>query len=139
MKKVVFVGLSNKKDVEPFDVTTNSGQIIKKIIDKLNYDCYKLNLVPYAPMDSLGKLRYPTKKEIDESIPIFKQEIVKIRPDCIVALGNIVSKELKEIDIYQSKLVCVKHPSYIYVYKRKLLDEYITDLILQIKLVIEDK
>lgn len=132
IKKVAFIGLSNKKDKEPFDITTNSGKIINEIIDRLNYNCYKLNLVPYAPIDKSGKLRYPTKKEINESIPFFKQEIDKIKPDCIVGFGRIVNEELKKINLYQNILICAKHPSYIYVYKRNLLDKYIEDLINEI-------
>ena len=43
MKKVVFVGLSNKKDKEPFDKTTNSGKIINEVINYLDCECFKLN------------------------------------------------------------------------------------------------
>ena len=68
MKKVVFVGLSNKKDKEPFDKTTNSGKIINEIINHLNYECHKLNLVPFTPTDESGKIRYPTNEEIKKSI-----------------------------------------------------------------------
>ena len=129
MKKVVFVGLSNKKDKEAFDETTNSGKIINEIINQLDYECFKLNLVPYAPTDEFGKLRYPTKEEIKKSLKNFKKEIEKIKPNCIVGLGNIVNNELKKITKYQKILICEKHPSYIYVYKKAHLKQYITNLI----------
>lgn len=129
MKKVVFVGLSNKKDKEPFDNTTSSGKIINEVVNQLDCECFKLNLVPYAPTDKSGKLRYPTKKEIKESLNYLKKEIKKLNPDCIVGLGNIVNNELKKIKEYQSILICEKHPSYIYVYKKTYLEQYKTNLI----------
>ena len=138
MKKVVFVGLSNKKDKEPFDKTTNSGKVIDKVINQLDYECFKLNLVPYAPTDKFGKLRYPTKEEIKSSLKNFKKEIEKIKPNCIVGLGNIVNNELKKITKYQKNLICEKHSSYIYVYKKAYLEQYITNLIDEINKRIGD-
>ena len=129
MKKVVFVGLSNKKDKEPFDKTTNSGKIINEVINYLDCECFKLNLVPFAPLNKFGKLRYPTKEEIKKSLNDFKKTIKKLNPDCIVGLGNIVNNELKKIEEYQSFLICEKHPSYIYVYKKIYLKQYKTNLI----------
>lgn len=135
-KRVVFVGLSNKINQEPFDIATNSGKIINEIIDKLNCECYKINLVPYAPVDELGKLRYPNKKELKEGLLLLEIELDKINPTCIVGLGNIVHKNLKKLDKYKNILLLKKHPSYIYVYKRKELDDYINDIILNIKRMI---
>lgn len=139
MKKVVFVGLSNKKDKEPFDKTTNSGKIISEVINHLEYECFKLNLVPFAPINKFGKLRYPTKEEIKRSLNYFKKEIEKINPDCIVGLSNIVNNELKKIKEYQSILICEKHPSYIYVYKKADLEQYKSNLIDKINKKIDDK
>ena len=132
MKKVVFIGLSNKKAKEPFDKTTNSGKIINEVINRLNYECFKLNLVPYAPIDKFGKLRYPTKEEIKNSLNKLKKELANINPNCIVGLGNIVNNELKKIKEYQNILICAKHPSYIYVYKKTYLEQYKTNLIAKI-------
>ena len=133
MEKIVFIGVSNKKDKEPFDISTNSGKIIHDIIKELNYDCYKLNLVPYVPLTKEGKLRYPTKEEIKESMPLLKKELREINPNCIISLGNVVSKELKKIKEYQNIILFENHPSYIYVYKRKELDEYKKRIIEKIK------
>ena len=49
--KIVFVGLSNKINKMPFDITTNSGKIVHEIISRLKDDCYLMNLVDYAPLD----------------------------------------------------------------------------------------
>ena len=128
MKKVVFIGLSNKKDKEPFDKTTNSGKIINEVINHLDCKCFKINLVPYAPLNESGKLRYPTKEEIKKALNDFKKTIKKLKPDCIVGLGNIVNKELKKIKKYQNILICETHPSYVYVYKKRELNQYIKNL-----------
>ena len=133
MKKVVFVGLSNKPSLEPFDTSTNSGKVLQMIIDKCDCEFFKINLVDYAPLDSRNKLRYPSKKEIDDAIPLFVQKIEKINPDVIVSFGNLVSLSLKEIGIFDNKTIYKKHPSYIYVYKRKELEIYINDIINDIK------
>ena len=128
MKKVVFIGLSNKKDKEPFDKTTNSGKIINEVINHLDCKCFKINLVPYAPLNESGKLRYPTKEEIAESINYLNEQLENIKPDCIVGLGNMVNKELKKIEKYQNILICETHPSYVYVYKKRELNQYIKNL-----------
>ena len=139
MKKVVFVGLSDKKDKEPFDKTTNSGKIINEIINCLDCECFKLNLVPFAPLNKFGKLRYPTKEEIQKSLNQFKKTIKRLNPDCIVGLGIIVNNELNKIGEYQNILICEKHPSYIYVYKKTYLEQYITNLVDKINKILGGK
>ncbi|MDD3452903.1 MAG: hypothetical protein PHN42_01325 [Bacilli bacterium] len=130
--KIVFVGLSNKKNLKPFDKKTKSGEIIDQIIDALDDHCYKLNLVSYAPLNDDNKLRYPTKLEIIKERPKFLREIKKINPDIIIGFGNIVGNELKKIKLINNKLIIKKHPSYIYVYKRKEINNYIEDTISEI-------
>ena len=130
--KVLFVGLSNKPNIEPFDSSTKSGQVVDSIIKKINFECYKINFVNYAPIDSGGKLRYPTKKEIESAVPDFVNSVANLRPDLIVSFGAIVSDELRKIDLMNIQIICEKHPSYISVYKRKFLDEYIDNIVLQI-------
>jgi hypothetical protein len=61
------VGLSNKPSLEPFDISTNSGKVLQMIIDKSACEFFKINLVDYAPLDSSNKLRYPSKKEINDA------------------------------------------------------------------------
>jgi len=130
--KIVFVGLSNKKDMIPFDIRTNSGKIVNEIISKIDAECYKLNLVSFAPLDSTDKLRYPTKIEIKKEIPIFLNNIKNINPDLIIGFGNIVCNELNKIDEIKTKLIIEKHPSYMYIYKKKELEDYIENIIIQI-------
>lgn len=126
--KIVFVGLSNKIGVEPFDQSTNSGQVIEKIMRNFNHKFFKMNLVSYAPIDKEGKLRYPTKKEIEKEIPKFIEKIKEINPNLILGFGSIVTSYLNKIDVIQNKVLFFKHPSYIYIYKRKELNMYIEDI-----------
>lgn len=130
--KIIFVGLSNKIDLKPFDSTTKSGQIIDKIIDNLDDTCFKMNLVSYAPLDENNKLRYPTKKEIEKAIPDFLKQVDIINPDIIISFGNIVSYELEKLEQTKYRLIQKKHPSYVTVYKHKQINDYIDDILLSI-------
>lgn len=127
--RILFVGLSNKIGREPFDINTNSGKIVHDIIGKLNHDCYVLNLVQYAPVNIEGKLRYPNKCEINDSIPSFLKRVDELKPDLIIAFGKIVSNELYKIKGIEDKLLTKQHPSYVYIYKKKTLDNYVRDII----------
>lgn len=133
---VMWVGLSAKKvnDVNnnfPLQDDTNSGKIIKNMEDKLSsLKFYKTNLVKCLPLDNKNKLRYPTAKEISICTENLLKEIDIIRPKIIVLLGNMVSKHIKKyLKENQIKLniITIKHPSYIYVYKRKYISDYIEE------------
>ena len=130
--KVLFVGLSNKPNVEPFDSSTNSGKVVDSIINKLECDCHKVNLVNYAPVNENNKLRYPTTNEISAVIPEFMEFVTNLKPDLIVAFGNVVSNELQKIDMLNCKIIYHKHPSYILVFQRKNLENYISKIVSEI-------
>lgn len=143
--QVICVGLSAKlksnNDETPLDPRTVSGKIIKAIEDKVGFQFYKTNLVKCAPLNQCGKLRYPTSEEVSFCIPQLKGEIEEIRPKVVLLLGQKVSKGIEKhrnIKIpdfpgyqYQAinhngvKYIAIQHPSYIYVYKRKELQQYI--------------
>lgn len=126
MKKILFIGLSNKEGCEPLESGTKSGDLIDNIINKLNEDCYKINLVNFAPLDDKGKLRYPNKSEMDKGYKNLKVFIENLNPDLCVFLGNIVNKYLSnKITNY----IKIKHPSYMAVYKRKYTTNYIDDTV----------
>ena len=120
--KIVFVGLSNKKDMEPFDIHTATGKIISHIIEQLNADCYKINLVQFAPLDDNGKLRYPNKKEISEGVNQTLDWLNINKPDKIILLGNIVGKAL---NIENS--IKVHHPAY--AIRNGKVNEYIKEVV----------
>jgi len=70
MYKIAIVGISNKPNCSPMDDTTNTGKIINMIIEYFpEIEFYKTNLVNFAPLNELGKLRYPTKQEVNDNIP----------------------------------------------------------------------
>lgn len=138
MKKVVFVGISNKCDKSAFDCSTASGKIIEHIIKHLSCACEKINYVSYAPTDLSGKLRYPTKEELHDSYQSFICHVKTLKPDLLVVCGNLVFKELKRHDFSFCKILRIYHPSYIWVYKRSELDHYYEETLDQIKKIILD-
>ena len=94
--KIVFVGLSNKINKMPFDITTNSGKIVHEIISRLKDDCYLMNLVDYAPLDENLRLRYPTEQEIIDCTQKFWKyhnksfKKVKFENEIIIVLSSIL-------------------------------------------------
>lgn len=130
--KILFVGLSNKPNTEPFDAKTNSGKVVDMIVKSLDCECYKINIVSYAPIDENNRLRYPTKTEIQDSVPDFMNYTNKLNPNLIISFGNIVSNTLRKIDCIKNITLYKKHPSYMYIYKRQHLDKYIEDIVMEI-------
>lgn len=122
MKKVLFIGLSDKVGCTPLQSGTTTGDIVDQMIEKINADCFKINLVDFAPLDENNKLRYPNKEEMDKGYEHLKLYIEDLKPVVCVLLGDKVTKYLKnKITNY----ISIKHPSYIAVYQNKSVDEYI--------------
>ena len=144
--QVFWVGLSAKKmssDEEiPLSPETNTGMLIQKI-EKMCEEVitYKTNLVKCLPLTDQQKLRYPNRKEIDKCFDNLINEINTMSPKIVFLLGEKVYSSVgKHLDIRFEKwdefeyhykehegiyYVPIHHPSYIYVYKRKRVDEYI--------------
>lgn len=144
--KVVWVGLSAKKiesDNEiPLSPKTNSGMVIKKVEELCSsVTTYKTNLVKCLPLNNQQKLRYPNKREIERCFSNLKNEIDVLKPKIVFLLGEKVYSSVGEkLNIHFEKwsdynfnymkykttyYVPIQHPSYIYVYKRKQIDEYV--------------
>lgn len=144
--QVFWVGLSAKKIVSemeiPLSPVTNTGMIIQKIEEKCKkIITYKTNLVKCLPLTEEQKLRYPNKKEIDSCFENLLHEINTMSPKIVFLLGEkVYSSVEKKIGIKFQKwngfnfnykeyegvyYVPIHHPSYIYVYKRKKVEEYI--------------
>lgn len=132
MRCVCFVGISDKLEKKPFDSSTQSGIIVDEIISYLNIDCIKINYVSFAPVDEYGHLRYPTSLELMASFSDFKKKVEEIKPSLIVVCGKMVEKKLRKHNFYQDKILPIYHPSYIWVYKRKELDKYISETVRKI-------
>ena len=60
-------------------------------------------------------------------------EIEILNPRIILVLGkltfNFIEKYFIKNNIDKSKLIYIEHPSYIYVYKRKYIDDYINKVV----------
>lgn len=144
--RVFWVGLSAKistyEDEKPLSPRTNSGGLLCEVERKcMGIPMYRTNLVKCAPLNETGKLRYPNRKEIDLCLPHLKFEINELEPQIVFLLGSKVidavsryfSIEFDKWDEFSysfqkhgsAYFVPVHHPSYICVYRRKRMDEYI--------------
>lgn len=147
--QIFWVGLSAKMTTSEEDIPlspeTNTGCIIKQIEDSLNeIKTYKTNLVKCVPLNENNKIRYPNSTEISCCISNLQTELNMLSPKIVFLLGEKVSASIeKYFDISFEKwdefnytfkeidgtyYIPVQHPSYIYVYKRKLIDQYIAGI-----------
>lgn len=126
----------------PLSKLTASGALVHSIEEpyKKFFSFYKTNIVKCAPMKE-EKIRYPSASEMDNCFPNFLWELETLSPSTVFLLGKQVSDfVLRKFDFspvrmsdsfnYESvihnsvQFVPIHHPSYILVYKRKLLQEY---------------
>jgi uracil-DNA glycosylase len=148
---VFWVGLSAVKvdDVSndiPLSPKTNSGKLLLNIETNCNSaSFYKTNLVKCLPLQD-GKIRYPNNIEMTKCLNNFLEEISIIKPKIIFLLGkqvsDFISKKLNQkfaklddefsytiFKINNITYVPVHHPSYILVYKRKYINNYINSIV----------
>lgn len=99
---IIFVGLSAKKktvqDEVPLDEKTKSGKLVLQMMEiakQYGLSSYRTNLVKCAPLDECGKLRYPSKEEVNCCFSNLTQEIEQIKPKIIILLGDIVQKTIE--------------------------------------------
>lgn len=151
--KVIFVWLSYKLDkngemLEAFCDSTNSW----KVINKLEKGCwwisiYKTNLVKWVPIKE-GKIRYPNADEKKDWLQKLLNEISIINPKVVYLFWKQVSDyiinnlDLEKISDFEYKFwnvtfILAYHPSYIYIYKRKEIDNYVWGIISKISEIIE--
>lgn len=145
---VFWVGLSAVQFDEdehklPLAPSTASGNLIRQIelLFKRNIFFYKTNLVKCVPLKN-DKIRYPLQHEIEKCFPNFQVELEELKPTIVFLLGKqvanfVISKlsdeqvSLNENFIYRgikvenTLYVPIHHPSFILVYKRKQLNQYI--------------
>lgn len=147
--QVFWVGLSAKtvtfEEEKPLSPTTNSGKLISSVEERCEgILTYKTNLVKCVPLDEKMKLRYPNKKEIDICFPNLETEINYLKPRIIFLLGDKVTKSMsrhlgisfavwegfsyKYVKNDNTYYIPIHHPSYIHVYKRKQMKDYVFNL-----------
>jgi uracil-DNA glycosylase family 4 len=149
--EVFWVGLSAVQIGEgeeslPLAENTRTGSLIQQIekpfVSRMSF--YKTNLVKCVPLKN-GKIRYPSLTEMGKCFPNLENEISALQPSVVFLLGKQVatfvigSKDHLDFGLnedFEYEPIClggihyipVHHPSYVLVYKRKRLDEYITNI-----------
>lgn len=147
---VYFIGLSAKPNCEHLSIQTNTGNIVEQIIDGLpDITSIKTNLVKKPPLDESGILRYPTLSEMERGWDDLYKDVTRATPNLLVTLGLQVSYFLRtQLDIQPAKpqlpadfsprtylsqagpnLLSVHHPSFVFIYRRKYINEYINSVI----------
>jgi uracil-DNA glycosylase len=145
---VFWVGLSavqfhEDEHKQPLAPSTSSGSLIRQIELPFKKDIffYKTNLVKCVPLKN-DKIRYPLQHEIEKCFPNFEVELEELNPTIVFLLGKQVANfvigkvsdeqvSLSQDFIYRgikvgdTLYVPVHHPSFILVYKRKQLNQYI--------------
>ena len=154
---VYFVGLSAKPNCDHLSPQTNTGIIIEQIIHGLPYiTSIKTNLVRTPPIDQKGNLRYPNFSEMEQGWKELQNEMDQMFPDLLVTLGQQVSFFLRsrmgvqpakprlpadfssEIYLSQSEpnLLSVHHPSFVFIYRRKYIENYVNNVVQSISSLI---
>jgi DNA polymerase len=143
---VFWVGLSAVKAKDeseiPLSPTTNSGKLIHSIEFTFSADVsfYKTNIVKCLPLKD-DKIRYPSISEMKKCYSHLETEINTFNPKIIFLLGKQVADfvlnrynmqvslddnfDYNKYSIEQYRLVPIHHPSFILVYKRKKLSDYL--------------
>lgn len=148
---VFWVGLSSvlitdEDEKQPLSPFTKSGALINTIEEPFRDEIsfYKTNVVKCLPLTN-NKIRYPQKHEMEKCYPNLIDEIEALKPSIIFLLGKQVATfvlgqhsqkilTLNESFEYESYLinnviyVPVHHPSFILIYKRKYIDNYINGI-----------
>ncbi len=138
------VRVSDSKDI-PLSNNTNSGKLINSIEFFMpNVNFYKTNIVKCLPLKN-EKIRYPSKKEMETCFFHLENEITLLNPRLIFLLGKQVATfvlnengikdyyldedfEYKSFKVVNNIFIPIHHPSYILVYKRKRLQNYIKNI-----------
>ena len=147
--QVFWVGLSAKKansdNEPPLSQQTNSGRILHSVEEMCGeITTYKTNLVKCLPLTEQQKIRYPNEREIECCYGHLVNEIDAMSPHIVFLLGERVATAVdKHIGLglpkwqdfsYGYKEYCgvfyvpIHHPSYIYVYRRKRMDDYFSGI-----------
>ena len=129
----------------PLSTNTNSGKLINSIEFFIpNVSFYKTNIVKCLPLEG-ERIRYPSKKEMETCFFHLENEIDSLNPRLVFLLGKQVSEfvlnkfgikeftlndnfEYQSFEIGNISFVPIHHPSFILVYKRKKLQDYMNSI-----------
>jgi len=144
---IIWVGLSavkvdNANQATPLSRYTRSGELISQIEDSINsLEFYKTNLVKCLPLEK-SKIRYPTQKEMGCCHEHLQRELKEYKPKIVFLLGKQVAEFVigsKKISSFKPlrkdniTYVPIDHPSYMLVYKRKKIRNYVAKISKAIK------
>jgi len=145
---IFWVGLSavqfgEDEDRMPLAPDTRSGGLIEQAEQGLRSDFsfYRTNIVKCLPLNE-GKIRYPAEHEMSKCFPNFEAELSNLQPAIVFLLGKQVATfvlkkygiktvtfdenfDFSTFNIGNTCFVPIHHPSYILVYKRKFISDYI--------------
>jgi uracil-DNA glycosylase family 4 len=149
--KVFWVGLSAVRFADnqiklPLSPITASGSLIRLIEQshKEKISFYKTNLVKCVPLKE-EKIRYPLGHEMEKCYSNFEWELEHLKPSTVFLLGlQVATFVLKKqcglkpsfdedflyhpVEIKGINFIPVHHPSYVLVYKRKKMPQYIKNI-----------
>jgi uracil-DNA glycosylase len=127
----------------PLSPSTKSGKLIQDIelSNSMELVFLKTNLVKCLPLNE-NKIRYPQLLEMNKCYPNLEKEIFKHKPKIVFLLGRQVAdfvykKNSLKLQTFASDYsykgvyvddilyVPIHHPSYMLVYKRKYIQDYI--------------
>lgn len=125
--------------LDAFCDSTNSWKIISDVISSCNNwsSIHNLNLVSWVPISENGKIRYPDISEKEAWLQDLILKIELYKPKIVFLfwrqVSDFVIKKLKleklsdtEYKYWETIFVLADHPSYIAVYKRKTISDYIS-------------
>jgi uracil-DNA glycosylase family 4 len=127
----------------PLSATTRSGALVELAEQSLKSDFtfYRTNIVKCLPLNQ-GKIRYPMEHEMAKCYPNFQDEVESLKPAIVFLLGKQVATfvlkqhglktvafdedfNFQPVLLNGTWFVAVQHPSYILVYKRKFIADYV--------------
>lgn len=119
-----YVSNSNKAfcfDIEDFDHTGRSGEVLLKVLKDLNID--KNTLL----FNNLFKIPYQDVNNTNHSlhIELFNKELEIIDPDTIIILGNIAWNHFPFTNFEKKNIIRIFHPAYILRHNYKYYDDYL--------------
>ncbi|MFT4310268.1 MAG: uracil-DNA glycosylase family protein [Candidatus Woesearchaeota archaeon] len=124
--RIVIIGISNKKDKQPFCPTTRSGSYIRILEQHIQATFSYTNLVTYAPCDTQGKLRYPTQQECKDALPHLQQYLDNTQPHLMLCCGKMVYTFIQKHLHTKIPILYIQHPGYVMRYGNK--DTWITNI-----------
>jgi len=106
-------GFTENKQGIPF--VGRSGKILDEWIKGRIENYSVINAIPIIPLDEKGRIRPPTKEEIDYFRPLITKLIKNMNPKYIICVGKSASNFLKEnfkLCEWNGNIGFIYHPSF---------------------------